>query len=78
LKGKGASPPNLRPEDQDREGSITTKYQLTRSGKRRKHHHRKSGQKIRKEKGASPPNISLQGQDREGSITTKDQVRRSG
>ena len=61
---QGASPPNIR------SGSITTKHQVRRAG-RRGHHHQISGQKMRIEKGASPPNFRCEDQEREGSITTK-------
>tara|TARA_B110001452_G_scaffold19646_1_gene15819 strand:- start:946 stop:1179 length:234 start_codon:yes stop_codon:yes gene_type:complete len=56
-KEKGASPPNSRSEDQDREGSITPKSQVKRSGKRREHHHQISGYKVSIGEGASPPNF---------------------
>ena len=60
---RGTSPPKIRWEDQDREGSIITKYQVTRSGERREHHHQRSGQKIRIDKGALLPNIRSEDQD---------------
>jgi len=56
------------------------KYQFTRTGKSREHHHQTSGsrehhhqtgEKFGIEKGASPPNSRSWDQDRVGSITTK-------